>query len=63
MRTSSELEISYARLLDAARAIGKAARLPVDPRVDELADRQLAYVDACLGYHGYKAAIEQEHHL
>jgi hypothetical protein len=55
-----ELEISYTRLLDAARAMGKAARLPVEP---QLADRRLAYVDACLGYHGYEAAIAQEHHL
>ena len=57
-----DLDISYARLLDAARAMGKAGRLLVDPQLDELADRRLAYVDACLADHGYKTAVEEEHH-
>lgn len=56
-----QAEISYARLLDAARAMGKAVGLPVDPRLEEVADRRLAYVDACMTYHGYEAAIGQEH--
>jgi hypothetical protein len=35
MDQDPQLDISYARLLDAARAIGKAAGLPVDPQLDE----------------------------
>lgn len=60
MAEKPQLGISYARLLGAGPAPGKAARPPVDP---QLADRRLAYVDACLAYHGYKAAIGQGHHL
>ncbi len=63
MDEDRQLEIPYARLLDATRAIGKAVGLPVDPQLEEVAERRLAYVDACLGYHGYKAAIEQGHHM
>ncbi len=58
-----QAEISYARLLDAARAMGKTVGLLAHPQLEEVADRRLAYVDTCMAHHGYKAAIEQEHSL